>query len=428
MDRLRSVYGVVACAAIFSMGAVGCAPVDSTSETDESTTAGEDEIRTCASGTTVEGLDVSYYQGTVDWQKVKASGRSFAFVRVSDGTKYIDNKFDTNWKGTKAAGLLRGAYQFFRPAQSAEAQATIMINAIGQLGAGDLPAVIDVETADGQSSSTITKKIQTWVDMVEAATGKRPIIYAASGFWNTLSGTSQFVDYPLWVANYGASCPSMPKTWSNWKFWQYSDRGKVPGITTGGVDVNVWNGTLADLEAWANPVKMEPMELGWARNADGSYSLASSASDNVARVEYYVDGFAIGGATKADGPDFPDQYSFSVEKARRLFEVKGFDANEQQVAKGIGLIDVTPGTGVFIRQTGASEYEIGIEREPAGIGSIEVTADGYLLTDSVTGQSRSTRLAVDYTFNTLGERSFTIDIFRTDGTKRATLYRTFQLE
>ena len=106
----------------------------------------------------------------------------------------------------------------------------------------------------------------------------------------------------------------------------------------------------------------------------------------------------------------------------------GFDADDQRVGHGVGLLDVTAGTGVYIKQMGRRLYEIGLERAPAGVAAIEVRADGYLLTDAVAGTTRSARGAVRSTFNQLGSRQFTITTFAADGAVRGTLRRTFTLE
>jgi lysozyme len=226
----------------------GCAPAGE--DVDEDTAEFEDAIRMCADGPTLKGIDVSHWQRAVRWSAVEAAGVGFAFARVSDGAKVLDGQFEANWAGMKRHGIVRGAYQYFRPAQSASAQADIMIDAIGRLDDDDLPAVIDVETADGQSSADVVRSMKIWLHAVEAATGKTPIIYAAMGFWDTLAGTSHFAGYPLWVAHYGPRCPSLPKTWGDWIFWQYSDAGSVAGVS-GGVDTNLFNGTREDLLAFA---------------------------------------------------------------------------------------------------------------------------------------------------------------------------------
>src|SRR5438132_949047 len=98
------------------------------------------------------GIDVSYYEGHIDWPQVKAAGNDFAFIRLSDGTHHLDSKFAANWAGAKDAGVIRGAYQFFRPAQSATAQANLLLDTMGALEPGDLPPTLDVEVMDGVSA------------------------------------------------------------------------------------------------------------------------------------------------------------------------------------------------------------------------------------------------------------------------------------
>ena len=137
----RAVFGWV----VVGAGVAGC--VSGGHENTGSTSA---EIVSCASSV-VEGVDVSYYDATVDWAAVKASGRQFAIARVSDGTGFMDPKFSTNWSGIKAAGMVRGVYQFFRPEESATGQADLLLSHMGNLEAGDLPPVLDVEVTDGVS-------------------------------------------------------------------------------------------------------------------------------------------------------------------------------------------------------------------------------------------------------------------------------------
>jgi GH25 family lysozyme M1 (1,4-beta-N-acetylmuramidase) len=227
-----------------------CAPSDPSTQGGEDHDIVDEQLTVCAAGATLKGIDVSEFQGNVDWVKVKASGRSFAFARVSDGVTHPDATFSGNWSGMKAAGLTRGVYQYFRPGQDAIAQADLLVSKIGTFGAGDLPPVIDVETANGQSNSVVVSGVRAWIDRVKAKTGRDPIIYAAAGFWDSLSNTSQFAPQKLWVANYGQACPYLPGTWGKWSFWQDSDAGAVSGVS-GGVDTSLFNGTSADLAALA---------------------------------------------------------------------------------------------------------------------------------------------------------------------------------
>jgi GH25 family lysozyme M1 (1,4-beta-N-acetylmuramidase) len=212
----------------------------------------------CPDGPTVDGIDVSYWQGNIDWAAVAGDGIEFAFIRVSDGLGYYDTEFQGNWAGAQANGIIRGAYQFFRSDEDAIDQANLLLDEIGTLADGDLPPVIDVESTDGQTPATIIDKVQQWLDHVEAATGRVPIIYTAKWFWETNVGSSAFAGYPLWAANWDVVCPNIPDQWTEWYFWQTSDSGSVAGIG-GNVDTNVFNGDLEALMEFADYVP-EPCE------------------------------------------------------------------------------------------------------------------------------------------------------------------------
>jgi lysozyme len=199
------------------------------------------------SSSPVQGIDVSERQGTVDWNAVKQAGKVFVFILATDGITWTDPDFATNWSGAKAAGLLRGAYHFYETDDDPTAQAQNFLSAV-QLEPGDLPPVVDIERLDsGSTASQTVKDLQTWLDVVEQATGRTPIIYTSHGFWNSL-GTSAFGLYPLWIAEYGVQSPTLPAGWARWTFWQFSESGAVAGIS-GSVDLNVFNGSAAELAA-----------------------------------------------------------------------------------------------------------------------------------------------------------------------------------
>ena len=230
------------------MSAVGCSSAEPPPG-DGCVGSGADALKTCAKGATITGVDVSYYQGNVSWSKVKGTGRQFAFARISDGLAYPDSKFAQNWPAMKAAGLVRGSYQFFRPSQDAGLQAQMVLDklaAAGGLKAGDLPPVLDLESADGLASSVVVSKAKVWLAKVEAALKVKPIVYTAA-FMSEVIGTN-FGGYTLWVANYQTTCPTMPSGWTDWQFWQNSDSGSVAGIS-GNVDTNFFNGTLSQLQS-----------------------------------------------------------------------------------------------------------------------------------------------------------------------------------
>lgn len=211
------------------------------------------DTKVCATGELSHGVDVSKYQGDIDWKAVSGDGIKFAYIRVSDGLKYKDAKFDQNWTNIKETNMRRGAYQFFRPKEDAVAQAKMLVEKVGGMEKGDLPPVIDVESADGLDSTAIVGKVRQWIEHVENGLGIKPIIYAGKFFWQDNVKSTEFKDYALWLPSYFRKgyekvCPNTPDQWSNWKFWQWTDQGKVKGIQ-GNVDRNVFNGPMNDLEA-----------------------------------------------------------------------------------------------------------------------------------------------------------------------------------
>jgi lysozyme len=191
-----------------------------------------------------QGIDVSKDQGAVDWPSVAAAGYVFTFIKATDGQDYVDPMFAQNWAGAEAAGLLRGAYHFFRAEDDPGVQAEWFWKTVG--GTGELPLVVDVEQTMGQPASVVIANLTSFLDSLQQWTGRQPMIYTAPGFWSGL-GTSGFGGYPLWVAEYGVSEPTLPSGWTFWDFWQHSESGQVPGIQ-GDVDLNVFSGALSALQ------------------------------------------------------------------------------------------------------------------------------------------------------------------------------------
>jgi lysozyme len=223
------------------VGALGCA-----GGSREAVGTGGSDLTACATGQTLKGVDVSHWDGTVNWTQVKAAGITFAFAKATESDNDLDDTFAANWAGMKAAGIVRGAYHFFDPAVSATTQANYVLGTVGTLQAGDLPIVLDFEQLNGVSEATAVADAVTFLKTVTQATGKTAILYMSADF---LSGSYPALEpYTLWVANYGVSCPGMPSEWSTWSFWQDSDSGSVGGISDA-VDVDLFNGSLSALTA-----------------------------------------------------------------------------------------------------------------------------------------------------------------------------------
>ncbi|MEG4320820.1 MULTISPECIES: GH25 family lysozyme [unclassified Microcoleus] len=186
----------------------------------------------------IRGIDVSDYQPNVNWSAVAKGGILFAFVKSTEGTTLVSQTFAGNWARMKAAGIQRGAYHFFRPESSVQGQIDLFLKTV-KLEAGDLPAVLDLETTGGLSADELCDRATIWLEAVEKATLMRPIIYTFPGFWDNL-GTQRLADYPLWIAHYtSAEEPWVPGGWKTWTFWQYSDTDSVSGVS-GNVDGNIF--------------------------------------------------------------------------------------------------------------------------------------------------------------------------------------------
>jgi GH25 family lysozyme M1 (1,4-beta-N-acetylmuramidase) len=199
-----------------------------------------------------EGIDVSHWQGAIDWGKVRAAGKRFVFIKASEDVDFVDNKYGTNRAGARAAGLLVGAYHFARPesaAGDATAEADHFVNT-ANVAKGELLPVLDLEHTGGLSQAALQTWTRTFLERVYQRTGSRAIVYVAPSFWKSNMGdTTWFADNGykvLWVAHWTtASDPSIPaQNWGGegWTFWQYTSSGTVPGIS-GRVDLNRYNGS-----------------------------------------------------------------------------------------------------------------------------------------------------------------------------------------
>ncbi|HYZ27382.1 MAG TPA: GH25 family lysozyme [Geminicoccaceae bacterium] len=180
------------------------------------------------------GIDVSHYQGEVSWPAVADGGVRFAFIKASDGIADVDPRFARNWAGAKAAGILRGAYHFFRPSLDAKRQAAHFLDVVTMDDMALSPA-LDVEITDGLDPAALQQGIRAWLETVQAALGCKPVVYTDPSFWRS-SVAADFSAYPLWLACY-ASEPEVPAPWRTWTFWQHSNAGQLNGIS-GQVDLD----------------------------------------------------------------------------------------------------------------------------------------------------------------------------------------------
>ncbi|MGC1487958.1 MAG: GH25 family lysozyme [Albidovulum sp.] len=200
----------------------------------------------------VHGIDVSRWQGDINWPVVSRASIAFAYLKATEGGDHIDPRFKDHWRGARRAGLPRGAYHFFYFCTPAAQQARWYIRNVPR-EAGSLPPVLDIEwnhtsrtCRTRPDAKTVRAEIRTFQRIVAAHYGQRPVIYTTVDFWQAndlaLLGGEEF-----WLRSV-AGHPSKVFPGARWSFWQYTGTGVVPGIGTS-VDINAFAGSP---EAWAS--------------------------------------------------------------------------------------------------------------------------------------------------------------------------------
>jgi lysozyme len=206
------------------------------------------------------GVDVASHQHPgdqpIDWKTVRNAGVSFAMVKVDEGPhgsagRYVNPWFGPDWNGARAAGLLVGAYHYARPrlpVATAGVDARTFAATVGpSLAGAALPPVLDLEESGALPPADLIAWVRQWLDTVQALAGRPPVVYTGKWFWDGyLAGTPELAGHPLWIARYADRPGVLPGAFPTWSFWQFTARGRVPGIPAP-VDVNVSCGSVTDL-------------------------------------------------------------------------------------------------------------------------------------------------------------------------------------
>ncbi|EJF57791.1 glycoside hydrolase family 25 protein [Dichomitus squalens LYAD-421 SS1] len=203
-----------------------------------------------------KGIDISSYQGTVNFNTVKANGISFVYIKATEGTTFKDPNFSSHYEGATNAGLIRGGYHFAHPDSSSGATQAKYFLAHGGGWSSDgitLPGALDIEynpsgaECYGLSASEMVSWIKDFSNTYHSSTGVYPVIYTTTDWWKTCTGNSAAFasTNPLWIARYSSSIGALPAGWSYTTFWQYADSGSNPG------DQDEFNGTLDGLKKLA---------------------------------------------------------------------------------------------------------------------------------------------------------------------------------
>lgn len=201
------------------------------------------------------GVDVSGHQhmttAGINWQAVRADGQNFAFVKATEGEGWVNEFYARDVAQAREVGLMVGMYHYARPAKDPIAQARHFSDRINEVGGLDLAPVLDLEVAEGLSPDQLAQWTRTFLQEVQLRTGRQPIVYTYRYFWiEQMANTTEFSEYPLWLAAYQAVSPTPVGGWSQLDFWQRSDAGRVNGIT-GPVDMNLFNGDFGQLLRYA---------------------------------------------------------------------------------------------------------------------------------------------------------------------------------
>ena len=195
----------------------------------------------------VVGIDVSEFQGKVDWDEVEILDEKypvqFVFIRATAGNDRVDGQFKRNWDGAKENKIIRGAYHYYRPNENSIEQANLFIKTV-KLQKGDLPPVLDIEKLPkNQSLDSLKKGLKRWLTKVEKHYQVRPIIYSGERYYSDFL-KEEFGEYLFWIANYNFY---REKIEDDWLFWQFTEKASLPGIKHR-VDVNIYNGDIEQLQ------------------------------------------------------------------------------------------------------------------------------------------------------------------------------------
>jgi lysozyme len=201
----------------------------------------------------VHGVDVSKWQGPIDWPRVRASGAAFAFIKATEGGDHLDEMFAENWRAAAVAGVPRGAYHFFFFCRTGAEQAAWFIRNVPK-ERGALPPVLDMEwnhksrTCPARpDAATVRAEMGAFLAIVGRHYGQRPIVYTTPDFYrdNALAGMPGVT---FWLRSVAAH-PREIYPGQDWAFWQYTGTGAVPGIA-GRADINAFAGSAGDWRLW----------------------------------------------------------------------------------------------------------------------------------------------------------------------------------
>ena len=204
-----------------------------------------------ASKYAIKGVDVSHYQGEIDWSEIREQGIGFAYIKATEGSSHVDDRFAYNYENAKNAGIRAGAYHFFSFDSPGKTQAENFINNVGEYSEM-LPPAADVEfygdkRTNRPDAESVRKELKDFLGALEERYKTKPVIYVTEDIYD-LYIDGYFRGYPLWVRSIWGT----PPKGIEWTFWQYTDKGRLEGFAGDEtyIDLNVFSGTKEEWEVF----------------------------------------------------------------------------------------------------------------------------------------------------------------------------------
>lgn len=356
----------------------------------------------------LNGVDVASHQhpggSAIDWGQVAADGQKFAFIKATEGTSYTNPYFSGDSLKAQEAGVMPGSYHYARPGwNDPRAEARFYATTLATGAQPSLPPVLDLEEDGGLSPAQLQTWTREWVDEIQTLTGRKPIIYTYDWFWrNRMANTTEFSEYPLWLAYYSDSLPNnIPGGWSHVTFWQYSDKGSVNGIR-GPVDMNSYYGDDAQLQALAKDLPSGTV----AGDAATALEPIRDAASIEARIANEIE--------HATGVDVPMTTDFLMVL---LGVIGGRLPVDALITQGAAQVEAMGGPEAIAQGVGGSSEDIGGDAttaSPAGTpegapGSVATAQDVLKALTALTGalneaNANGTQLPLDLLTRILQEQ------------------------
>lgn len=335
----------------------------------------------------IVGVDVSHHQGTINWTQVSNSGRTFAYVKATEGRTVSDNMFRENMNKGKAAGVVMGAYHFARPVNNSARDEvnSFLRQASPYIGKGFLPPALDVEAnASDIGWTNLCKWIQEWMTLVTERTGVTPIIYINTDHSRHLC--SYLNSYKLWIANYNIGMNGTPPigVWNDYLIFQHSEKGSVPGIS-GNADLDIFHSSLNNFNnligntSSSAPSDMvienmftSPASPKVGQNVDLYVTIknvGSGTAENI-KLKYYVDNKYVGYDThpslayNTQTSEFFDNYVFNTSGTHKYCVYIDAIANEKSTTNNSYCKNINVGS--------MSYYRTGLDTEDKAANSLAV--------------------------------------------------------